>query len=87
MGNTDPENGTIIPLLLPLSLSLSLPLSLACLRWRHYIWPLIFFFMSAQGTHDGGTYDQPGFHLLHIVALPVLCVGSGRKGRQRAQRV
>jgi hypothetical protein len=32
-------------------------------------------------------YDQPGFHLLPIVALPVLCVGSGRKGRQRAQRV
>jgi hypothetical protein len=43
--------------------------------------------MLAQGTHDEGTYDQPGFHLLPIVALPVLCVGSGRKGWQRVQRV
>jgi hypothetical protein len=42
--------------------------------------------MLAQGTHDEGTYDQPGFHLLTTVALPAVCVGSGRKGRQRACR-
>jgi hypothetical protein len=60
----------------PLSLSLSTPLSLACLRWRHCIWLLVFFFVLAQGTHDEKTYDQPGFHLLPIVAWPECVPGS-----------
>jgi hypothetical protein len=47
--------------------------------------------MLAQlGTHDEGPYDQPGFHLLPIVALPAVCGVWGvwaQGAAQRAQRV